>query len=323
MNRKGARGHEESFMIGIDVSKESLAATLVDPQTQRRGWQVTVPHTPRGIAALLRRTPPGTPWVVEPTGAYSRDVVQRAAAAQQVVLLAPPRRAKAFLAAAHRAKTDRVDSEGLARFGLALPLHPYPVKTRAVEQTEALLRARAGLTKALVQLQQQVKALPDGAAYLLPAVQALRQQGAALDAALARHTAADPVVTTLRAVPGIGPVTAAAVAACFASHTFPSAAAFVGYIGLDPRVRESGQWRGRRRLSKQGDAQLRRLFYLCAQSNSHMTSSPFRQQYERELAKGLPRTAALAIVARKLARLSWSLIQHGTHYDVTRIYTQT
>ena len=90
----------------------------------------------------------------------------------------------AFLAAAHRAKTDRVDSAGLARFGLAVPLHPYPVKTPRVQEVEALRRARRGLSKARAQLRQQARALPSAAPLLTPAIAALKTQVKPVDAAL-------------------------------------------------------------------------------------------------------------------------------------------
>ena len=41
--------------------------------------------------------------------------------------------------------------------------------------------------------------------------------------------------------------------------------------------------------------------------------------YERELAKGLAKTAALCVVARKMARLCWSLHKYGTVYDSARV----
>ena len=80
-----------------------------------------------------------------------------------------------------------------------------------------------------------------------------------------------------------------------------------------------------RRLTKQGDGELRRLLYLAAQANLRSRNSPFKAQYERERAKGLSSTAALAAlcaVARKLARLAWSLHKHGSTYDPNRVHQQ-
>ncbi len=87
-------------------------------------------------------------------------------------------------------------------------------------------------------------------------------------------------------------------------------------------MRQSGKKHGQTGLTKQGDGELRRLLYLAAQANLRAKNSPFRAQYERERAKGLPSTAALCAVARKLARLAWSLHKHGTSYDPLRVHQQ-
>ena len=96
----------------------------------------------------------------------------------------------------------------------------------------------------------------------------------------------------------------------------------MAYCGLDVGVRQSGKKSGQSGLTKQGDSELRRLLYLAAQSNLRSKNSPFRAQYERERAKGLSTTAALCAVARKLARLAWSLHKHGTSYDPERVHQQ-
>ena len=120
----------ETIMLGIDVAKDTLACTLLDPHTRKALWRRSLPNTPSGIDTLLSVSPAEAPWVLEPTGRYSTPVAQRARQAQRSVLLAPPRQDKSFLRSIQcRAKTDRLDSEGLALFALSQPLAPYPLKT--------------------------------------------------------------------------------------------------------------------------------------------------------------------------------------------------
>ena len=284
-----------------------------------------MPNSAAGIARLIRRTAPDCPWVVEPTGRYSRALVAHAHAAGRRVLMAQPKRAKAFLASVSpRAKTDRVDSYGLARYGLAADLSPYPVKSEAMDQLDQLQAARKGISDSVSRLRQQRAALPAAAASLTAAITGLAEEQANLDRQIAALTAREPLVAVLTEVPGIGPVTAAAVASCLTSKQFDHPDRFVAYIGLDVRVRDSGQRRGQRTLSRQGDAELRRLLYLCALANirSRDATNPFRRQYERERKKGLTTTAAVCAVARKLARVCWSLATHGTHYEAARVHRQ-
>jgi len=314
-------------MLGIDVSKAQLSTTLLDGQDGRVCWELVVPNTPAGVQALLARTPREAPWVVEPTGAYSTPVARQAQAAGRTVLLAPPRRAKAFLAAVHpRAKTDRRDSAGLARYARAVALRPYPVKAEAMEALDQLLAARRGLSQSRARLRQQRASLPAVADVLAGAITDLDARLAALDRQIAgQRDAAVPAARALATVPGIGPVTAAAVASCLHSKDFAHPDHFVAYIGLDVRVRDSGTRRGRRALSKQGDAELRRLLFLCAQANLRRRDpdNPFKAQYARERAKGLSSTAALNAVARKLARTCWSLHRHGATYNPARVNIQS
>ena len=131
--------------------------------------------------------------------------------------MARPKRARAYLASVRpRAKTDRLDSHGLALYGLAATLRPYPVKSEAMERIDQLLAARKQISRSLAGLRQQRAVLPHAAAPLTAAIAALDAQVADLDRRIAPQTAADAavdaMVRALDGVPGIGPVTASAVA---------------------------------------------------------------------------------------------------------------
>lgn len=314
-------------MLGIDVSKDQLACALLDRETERLQWQRAYPNTPAGIRKLLGAAPPEVPWVVEPTGRYSLQVAQLAQQAGRQVLLAPPRHARRYLASIQdRAKTERIDAPGLAWFAATRPknqaLRPYPVNSEAVEQLEQLLTARKGLVQALTSLRQRRDELPYAAAQLTPALRALEGQLAVLEAEIATAVQAQAAqhVQRLQAIVGVGPVTATAVAARLQGRTFARADQWVAYVGLDVGIIESGRRKGQRGLTKQGDAELRRLFYLCAKSAIRSARGPFRAQYQRELDRGRSKTAALCIIARKLARVCWALVQREADYDPERVY---
>jgi transposase len=312
--------------LGIDVSQRELVCTLVDGERQRVLWTKTRRNTRAGVAQLLRDVSPEVPWVLEPTGRFSEPVARQAVESGRCALLAPSRKAKAFAQSrTSRAKTDKVDSEALAWYGLSQVLAPYPLRSASVSEVEQLLKGRRGLSLSLSRLNQQAQALPAARALLAPAQAVLRAQVAAADKAIAAALRREPafaVAQELAKVPGIGAVTAAAMTACLVKGQFARADAIVAYVGFDLIVRDSGERVGKRRLTKQGDAELRRLLYLCAQASLRCKDGPFRAQYEREQAKGLTKTQALCAIARKLAVLCWSIYRHGTSYDPTRVYQQ-
>ena len=59
-------------------------------------------------------------------------------------------------------------------------------------------------------------------------------------------------------------LTALALVALYPRGEFVRADAFIAFMGMDVRVRESGQWRGRRKLTKKGDPEIRRLLFNAA-----------------------------------------------------------
>jgi transposase len=314
-------------MLGVDVGKAELHGTWRDPETRRIRWQGAVPNSEAGIRQLLGRAP-GVAVVLEPTGRYGELLIRAAQAAGREVLLAAPRKARAFLWAEQpRAKTDRVDSAGLALYGLSGRLRPYLLPSPAVDQVQQLLAARRGLSQSLTSLRQQRAALPLAAEALTPAIAALEQQLQALDDRIAAAATAEELavaVTALKDVPGIGALSAPALAACLLAKRFTRPDQFVAYVGLDLRVSQSGRRHGQFGLSKHGDAELRRLLYLAAMAATRCQHDrTFAQRYDRDRAKGLAKTAALNAVARKLAKVAWSLVTHGTTYDPDRVHTQS
>lgn len=312
-----------AFVLGIDVSKQTLHSTLL-AEGETPLWRRVDQNAPAGLAALLEVAPAQATWVLEPTGRYHLAAVATALAAGRQVLCAEPRAAKLFLRSRDpRAKTDRLDSLGLALYGRAQELPAFRPRNPVANELHDLLAARKGLSLARSRLTQQARELRWGTAAVEAAIASLSAQLARLDAQVAelvRSTDSLEVVRRLEQVPGIGPVTAASLAARLVAGDFLRADAFVAYAGLDITVRQSGQSQGRGRLSRRGDAELRRLLYLAAMAACRARHSPFAAQLARERAKGLSLTAAYNVVARKLATLAWSMHRHGTSYEPDRVY---
>ena len=120
-------------------------------------------------------------------------------------------------------------------------------------------------------------------------------------------------VQRCRALPGVGSLTALALVARYHRGDFLCADAFIAFMGMDVRVRESGQWRGRRKLTKKGDPEVRRLLFNAAMQARR---SPVWEPYYLALRqRGLSTTAAFVALGHKLARVCFALLQNGTEFN--------
>ena len=115
-------------------------------------------------------------------------------------------------------------------------------------------------------------------------------------------------------VPGVSVITASTfIAAIGDIRRFRSARQLVGYLGLDPRVRQSGPGPARHgRITKQGSAAVRHVLVEAAWVTVR-APGPMRAFYERVRARRGAQVAAVA-TARKLASLFWCLLTREQDY---------
>jgi transposase len=312
-------------MVGIDVSKHTLVCAVTDDETRVPLARGEFANNVEGVRELLRWAPAQATFVLEPTGRYSLLAVEEVTATGRIALLAPPREAKYFNRSVNsRAKTDPIDSFGLALFGLSRNLRPFSSMSDTQDQLTQLLSARRLMSHSVARMVQQRAELPLARAALGSAIADMKRQVLSLDREISRLTADAPdlrCARDLQRVHGVGAVSAAAMATRLGSRGFVSADQFVAFVGLDVRIVQSGKRKGDLGLTKQGDAELRRLLYCCAMAAIRTSGSPFRAQYEREMAKQkMTRTAALCAVARKIARVCWAIHTRQVPYDPARVY---
>ena len=97
---------------------------------------------------------------------------------------------------------------------------------------------------------------------------------------------------------------------------FGRADAFIAFMGMDVRVRQSGQWRGRCKLTKQGDPEVRRLLFNAAMQGRR---NPLWEPYYLSLRqRGMSTTAAFVALGRKLARVCFALLKNGIDFNPDR-----
>ena len=140
------------------------------------------------------------------------------------------------------------------------------------------------------------------------------QQITVIDRQLAQFAVASADAKRLMTIPGIGVASAVTLIAAIGEITrFEDPRKLVGYLGLDPKVRQSGDAPARGgKISKRGNAQARSVLVEAAWA-AMRTPGPLRAFGQRVAARSGGQVAAVA-VARKIAVLAWHLLTRGEDY---------
>ncbi len=123
----------------------------------------------------------------------------------------------------------------------------------------------------------------------------------------------------LQQVPGIGPIHALTILAEAGDlRRFRHHRQFLKFCGLDLSTYQSGQYRGKTKLSKRGNARLRRTLWMAAQAAIRQRENSFRDKFDRYVARDrhdpdLRRKAFTAITA-KMGRVVHAIIKRGDDY---------
>lgn len=249
-----------------------------------------------------------------------------------------------------RAKSDRFDAAMLAKLLAAGMLAEVWQPDEVTSELRRRVARRAGLVRARTRVKNEIHAVlarcllgrppvsdlfgKEGRAWLaeqeLPEEEAqtvdsclrhidfLNGEVADLDRRIAQQALQLPAFHRLLTIPGIDVGTAAAVIGAVGEISrFESPSQLVAYLGLDPRVRQSGSGPARYgHISKRGDAQARAVLVEAAW-RAIRTPGPLKAFGERVRARRGAQIAAVA-VARKLVVLCWHLLTKEQDYAFQR-----
>ena len=333
--------------IGVDVHREFCEVAIAEGGGVRSAGQVLT--TPAALELFARSLAPSDVVAMEATAnalAIARIVEPHVAR----VVLANPKAVKG--ATGLRAKTDKIDARLLARL-LAVgflaevwtPDEQTRVRRRLISRRCHLVRQRvreknqvhAALQRQLnerppmtdvfgvkgrVWLQRQRASLPLDEQHTVDAclrqIDFLQREIELVDRQIAEQVLASDDIRRLMTLPGVSGVTATALMAAIGDvHRFPTADHLVGYLGLSPRVQQSGNEPARHgRISKQGPGPVRGLLVEAAW-HAARTTGPLRAFHQRIAAKRGVNIATVA-VARKLVVIAWNMLRRGEDYAFAR-----
>ena len=331
--------------IGLDVHREFAQIAVWEDGIVRQAGQIAT--TPEALRVFADSLLPTDEVAIEATGnthAIAKLIAPRVAR----VVISNPMKTRAIAEA--KVKTDKVDAKILAQL---LAADYLPAVWMADESTQALRRQvarRAHIVRQRTRLKNQVQSIlhrnlvprppvadlfgVKGRCWLanqpLPpdealAVEALLRQldfhGQELriiDASLGRIGIEREEVKRLMTIPGVDATVALSIVAAVGEfHRFPRPEQLVSYLGLNPRVRQSGgQPASHGRITKHGRAHARGMLVEAAWV-AVKTPGPLRAFYERIRARRGMQIAVVA-TARKLAVLCWHLVIKGEDYAFAR-----
>jgi len=302
--------------IGIDAAKDQLVASIWHNDTTS---SICIDNEQRAIATWLRRFDGSVRIAIEPTSNYHLPVVEQAIALGFDVYLIDPRQLVHYREAVNvRNKTDPDDAYLLARYLTheAAQLRPFQPQRPQARRLWALIKRRAVVVNCVKQLNQSFQNIAISTRALLTQFKLLLKRIDREIKQLIGVLGWNDHYQRCLSIPGIGPLNAAALTTLYHRGTFASVDAFIAFIGFDVQVRESGRFIGKRRLSKRGDPELRRLLYCAAKPARAFDH--FALYHQRQLDKGLSKTAANVILARKLARIAFALISKQQSFDTAK-----
>lgn len=331
--------------IGLDVHREFAQIAVWEDGLVRQAGQIAT--TPEGIRAFADSLEPTDEVAIEAT-CNTHAIVKLIADRVARVVISNPMKTRAIAEA--KVKTDKVDAAILAQL---LAADYLPAVWMPDEQTQALRRQvarRAHIVRQRTRLKNQVQAILQrnlvprppvsdlfgikGRCWLanqpLPAdeelaVDALLRQldfhGKELkliDSTLGRVALDSPEVRRLMTIPGVNATIAVSILAAVGDfHRFPAPGRLVSYLGLNPRVRQSGNGPATHgRITKHGRAHARGMLVEAAWV-AVRTPGPLRAFYERIRARRGMQIAVVA-TARKLAVLCWHLVIKDQDYAFAR-----
>lgn len=312
----------EIHYLGIDVSKATFNVCLVlNEKFKHKRFKNSAEGVEDFTSWLERLGVTVVHACLEATGPYGERLAELLHDQSLQVSMVNPARIKGFSQSQlQRTKTDKKDATIIAQFCQMMKpklWQPLPPKQRQlrdwVRRLESLIdmqqQERNRLESAVGEVMDQIN---DHLAGLHEQIEQTRQR-------IKDLIDDDPDLKQqhelLKSIPGVGEATIAVVLSEFGQiERFNNAKALAAYVGVAPRLRQSGQWKGRTMLSKTGRSQLRKAFFMPALVA--LRHNPvFIELKKRLTAAGKTKMAIVGAAMRKLIHVIYGVLKTRTPFN--------
>ena len=312
--------------LGIDIAKVKFNACLL--QLNGKLKHKVFANSVAGFAELHewleKQQVQQVHACLEATGTYGEALSLYLHQHNHTVSVMNPAAIKAFAASRlSRTKTDRVDAESIARFCLAHRPPAWTPPAPEVRELQALVRRLESLVEMRVAEQNRLSAgvtvtavrssVEEMLAHLKDQISRTEKL---IRKHIDKHSGLKQQSELLNSIPGIADTTAAVLLAEVPDiKLYRSARQVAAFAGLVPRERQSGSSvRGRVRLSKIGNARLRKALYFPA--ITALRCSPFFQRWADGLRqRGKSKMSVIGAVMRKLIHIAYGVLKSGRPFD--------
>ena len=287
--------------VGIDVRKDTLDIHLLE-----RDLSFSVPNDESSIATLITRLARYRleRIVVEATGRLEHPFVSAALMRGLPIIVVPPLKVRRFAdAVGQLAKTDAIDARLIARFAATLKPAARPLVDANSQNIKDLVVRRRQLTSLRTMEKNRRPVMPET---LKPSIdriiETLDREIQALEQlihhAVEQHAAWRHKRDLLTSMPGIGPTVASTLIGDLPELGSLSRRQIAALTGVAPFNRDSGAFRGKRRI-RGGRAHSRTALYLSAMVAIRYNPA-IKRFYERLLQTGKHKKVALTACIRKI-----------------------
>ena len=319
-------------IIGIDVSKDKIdVAWLRDIQTLKVKTKV-FKNTPSGFAQLCSWLSDNTKQPLnschcslEATGIYHEPLSHWLFERGIAVSVCNPAQVKSFaksLGAQH--KTDKIDSIILARYGALMKPPLWQPEPKAIRELKALIARLEAIESDLQREQNRMEKAEFSAASELvieslnTMIQHLESERKKLDQEIDDHIDRHPDLKRdqelLQSIPSVGRVVSRLMLCVIRGKDFKTAGDCAAYVGLIPKIQESGVFKGRASLSKKGNSRIRAKLYLPAVTAMRHNPS-IEQHTKRLLEKGKNKMQAVGAAMQKLVHICFGVLKNQKPYE--------
>jgi transposase len=313
-------------VLGLDIAKLKFNACLINQSGKLK--HKVFPNSATGFEQfkewLSRQGVEHVHACLEATGTYGEALALFLHQAGQTVSVINPAAVKAFAGSRlSRTKTDRVDAELIARFCQAQAPPAWTPLPAEVRELQALVRRLESLIEMRVMEENRlssgitVEVVRESVEELLThLITQIKRTEELIRTHINNHPRLKRQSELLDSIPGIAEATAALLLSEITDITqYRSARQVAAYAGLVPRERQSGSSvRGRTRLSKIGNARLRRALYFPA--ITALRCSPFFQAWAKGLQeRGKCKMSVICAVMRKLVHLAYGVLKSEKPFD--------